>query len=615
MRSLKAPSERSLMGLTKKEFVTLNYLRATLESDQRLITNETEPLLGDVSSTTRELEDAGLLEKGALTPAGYEALHPYKVDNAVILAAGLSTRFAPISYERPKGLLEVRGEVLIERQIEQLREAGIASITVVVGYKKECFFYLESKYGVSIVVNGDYASRNNSASLRQVRDRLSNTYVCSSDDYFTENPFEPYVWKAYYAAERSKGPTHEYCLTTDECGRITSVTVGGADAWYMIGHAYFDRAFSTRFSQILEETFELPETAGKLWEDLYLEHVGELDMDVRPFEPGTINEFDSLDELRTFDPLFLQNVDSDIFDNIVGVLGCTKGEIRNVYPLKQGLTNLSCHFATDQGEYVYRHPGVGTELLIDRRGEAAALKTAKKLGLDDTFIYADPERGWKVSRFVTNARNLDGHDAAQVSRAMHMARSLHESSVEVERHFDFYEEAKRYEGLLLERGPIDIPGYAEMAAKVDRLERCVKADNAPTCLNHNDFFALNFLIDEDDTYYLIDWEYAGMSDYANDFGTFCVCCQLDEDEVLAALADYFGRAPTAAETRHNLAHVQLAGWCWYLWSLLKEAEGDFVGEWLYIYFRYAERYLDKVLALYEEACLESIPREDVVARF
>ena len=41
------------------------------------------------------------------------------------MAAGLSSRFAPISYEKPKGLLKVRGEVLIERQIEQLKAAGI----------------------------------------------------------------------------------------------------------------------------------------------------------------------------------------------------------------------------------------------------------------------------------------------------------------------------------------------------------------------------------------------------------------------------------------------------------------------------------------------------------
>jgi CTP:phosphocholine cytidylyltransferase-like protein len=56
----------------------------------------------------------------------------YKVDNAVIMAAGTSSRFAPLSYERPKALIEVRGEVLIERQIKQLREAGIDDIIVVI---------------------------------------------------------------------------------------------------------------------------------------------------------------------------------------------------------------------------------------------------------------------------------------------------------------------------------------------------------------------------------------------------------------------------------------------------------------------------------------------------
>lgn len=38
--------------------------------------------------------------------------------NAIILAAGKSTRFAPFTYERPKGLFRVKGEILIERQIK-----------------------------------------------------------------------------------------------------------------------------------------------------------------------------------------------------------------------------------------------------------------------------------------------------------------------------------------------------------------------------------------------------------------------------------------------------------------------------------------------------------------
>lgn len=126
------------------------------------------------------------------------------------MAAGLSSRFAPISYEKPKGLLHVRGEILIERQIRQLQESGIDDITVVAGYKKEYFFYLEEKHGVSIVVNEEYATRNNHSSLMVVRERLGNTFICSSDNYFVENPFEPYVWKAYYAAQYQEGPTNEW---------------------------------------------------------------------------------------------------------------------------------------------------------------------------------------------------------------------------------------------------------------------------------------------------------------------------------------------------------------------------------------------------------------------
>ena len=180
-----------------------------------------------------------------------------------------------------------------------------------------------------------------------------------------------------------------------------------------------------------------------------------------------------------------------------------------------------------------------------------------------------------------------------------MGRELHESGARVERHFNFYEEAKRYEALILKRGPIDLPGYAEMSEKVDRLYAYVRADGAPECLCHNDFFFMNFLIDREGGYSLIDWEYAGMGDYANDFGTCAVCCQLSDDEMTNALEAYFGRVPSRQELRHNLAHVQLAGWCWYLWSLLKEAEGDYVGEWSYIYFSYAHDYLDRVLELYE----------------
>ena len=51
--------------------------------------------------------------------------------NAIIMAAGMSSSFAPLSLETPKALLNVKDEIMIERQIGQLREAGIDEIVIV----------------------------------------------------------------------------------------------------------------------------------------------------------------------------------------------------------------------------------------------------------------------------------------------------------------------------------------------------------------------------------------------------------------------------------------------------------------------------------------------------
>ncbi len=590
---------RDAMALKQKEFEVLYELsRDASRPSQRQIAEKTGLSLGTVNKMLSELAEKQLIEDGSISSRGLAALEPYSVDNAVIMAAGLSSRFAPISYEKPKGLLKVRGEVLIERQIRQLRKAGIDDITVVVGYKKEYFFYLKEKFGVRIVVNPEYATRNNNGTLWRVRNILGNTYICSSDDYFTENVFRDHVYKAEYSAIYAAGETGEWCIETAANGRITGVTVGGHDSWIMLGHVYFDREFSKRFVSILEAEYAHPETAGKLWESIYLDHIKELDMRIRKYPAGVINEFDSIDELRNFDPAFMENVDSDILDNIVSILHCSKSEIHDFYPLKQGLTNLSCHFSTNEGEYVYRHPGVGTEKLVDRRSEEAGLRLAKKLGLDETFIYEDPNAGWKISRFIPNAKNLDPMDDEQLKTAMEMCRKLHESGAHLDRKFDFFDEGKHYEAQLKERGPIDVPGYDELERKAAMLHGLLEKDGYPKCVNHNDFFSLNFLIDQEGHYSLIDWEYAGMSDVANDFGTFCVCCQLDRKRSNLALSYYLGHVPTLEERRHFWGEIVLAGWCWYVWSLVKEADGENVGEWFYIYYSYAADYIDEVLSWY-----------------
>ena len=54
--------------------------------------------------TVNALLKAGFISsENNLTESGLKALEPYKVNNAIILAAGASTRFIPLSLEQPKG--------------------------------------------------------------------------------------------------------------------------------------------------------------------------------------------------------------------------------------------------------------------------------------------------------------------------------------------------------------------------------------------------------------------------------------------------------------------------------------------------------------------------------
>ena len=91
---------------------------------------------------------------------------------ALILAAGIGSRLAPLTNDRPKTLVEVNGKPILFQQIDNLHENGIFDITIVAGYKagvlKEA---VESKYnGINIIYNMNYLSTNNMYSAYLAKD-------------------------------------------------------------------------------------------------------------------------------------------------------------------------------------------------------------------------------------------------------------------------------------------------------------------------------------------------------------------------------------------------------------------------------------------------------------
>ena len=272
------------------------------------------------------------------------------------MAAGTSSRFVPLSAEIPKGLLTVRGEVLIERQIRQLNEAGINDITVVVGYMADSFAYLSDKFGVKIVFNEDFNKYNNTSSLICVADRIDNTFICSSDNYFPENVFLHKSQESYYSALYSSGITNEYCIAIDDDDNITGVTIGGNDSWYMVGHAYFSSEFSKKFVQLLKREYENESVRMGYWEDLYIKFIADLPkMKIHRYADSAINEFDTLDELRMFDQSYVSDTRSRIIKQIAKQLNCNEAELSEFR--KENGSGAHVCFYFNKGKKPYRYNG------------------------------------------------------------------------------------------------------------------------------------------------------------------------------------------------------------------------------------------------------------------
>jgi len=528
--------------------------------------------------------------------------------NAIILAAGKSSRFAPFTYEKPKGLFCVKGEVLIERQIIQLREAGVEDIYVVVGYMKEKFFYLEAKYGVHILVNNTFAKKGNLYSLYVAREYLDNTYICCVDHYFSANPFMDNNTenRSYRACTRLDGEFREFAVEYSDAAVITDMHVGGCNQMAMVGQAYFNKEFSKRFREFLENEIDDFGVDAMFWEEFYSRHMQKLTLYMKECAADSVWEFENIDDLRRFDADFLLNVDSKIVANICDTLDCTPNQIVDINVIRAGLTNVSFRFTVEDRMYVYRHPGGTSGNLVDRKAELFAQKAAKKLGLDKSVIHMD-ESGWKISYYVSDIMECDFNKYPwQLQKGLSFIKKIHTVSVEgVDiKTFDHFAEGMRLLRIASSvKGDLEAE-FNDIICKIRKLDVLLKEDakdmGLKPALCHGDVYEPNFIATKSHDFYLIDWEYAGINDPASDIAGIFSRYDFSDKEIDAYLKIYFGRRLTDREYRHYRAYIPINGFYFFCWGLYKGSIGEDDGFFFLTTYRNLVRFTDKALAMYEE---------------
>ena len=541
------------------------------------------------------IENGWIDEAYQITEAGLRVLEPYKVRNAIILAAGMSTRFIPVSYELPKGLISVKGDVMTERLIQQLQDAGVGEIVLVVGYKMEKFFYLRDKFGIKLVVNNGFAIKNTHSSIYAARDYLSNTYIVCSDNYYPKNMFHQYEYRAFYCSIYLPGTSYvERAFTFNEDMLVTDTNKPSHDQWIMYGHAYFSNDFTERFKPILESYYGRLGIEYMYWETIYAENVSALPMWVHKCKDGDILEFDSMEELKSFDPDYITHNRVKVFENICRILCCEFSDISDIEPVKKGLNNRSFKFKCNGKPYIYRHPDINASKVIDRKKEAASLRLAKKLGIDTTLVYIDEAEGWKISEFIETTEEFDFANKKHIRMLSDKLKSLHNSRLQVGFTFDYKSEADKmieYEKF------VDALSYRKIEELKQRMvpifDWLIKHPWQKT-LCHNDLYEPNLLVCGDNLT-LIDWEFAGDNDIGYDICKLFSLQNPAYEDIDKWLYPYYERETTDEEKLHLLSCASIIYYYWYIWGIYASRNNSGVSDYMIGWYDKMNHYSEEVL--------------------
>ena len=556
--------------------------------NQRILAAQTGHSLGIVNRSIKELISEGYLDE-EIRPTE-KALREAKEKapkNAIILAAGFGMRMVPINTETPKGLLEIKGERLIECTIRQLHEVGITEIYVVVGFMKEQYEYLIDEYGVDLIVAPDYATKNNLHSLKTAADHLSNSYIIPCDIWCEKNPYsrnELYSW--YMVSDLVDDDSTVRVNRKQEL--VVQKEQAGGNA--MIGICYLLEAEAEIVRERLEELGRDSRYDGAFWEET-LYQKDRMIVTARVVHAADAVEINTYEQLREIDSDSSQ-LQTDAIQVICQALGARPDEVTNITLLKKGMTNRSFLFYCKDKKYIMRIPGEGTDQLINRRQEAAVYQTIAGRKICDEIAYINPESGYKITEYLEGARVCNAENEEDLQKCMKKLREFHGQKLKVDHSFELFGQMEYYESLW-EGTPSAYKDYEKTKEHVLQLKDYIEANAGEQVLTHIDAVPDNFLFVKEngkEEIRLIDWEYAGMQDPHVDIAMFCIY-SLYKKEQVDHLIDLYFEGNCDERTRIKIyCYIAVCGLLWSNWCEYKRKLGVEFGEYSLRQYRYAKDY-------------------------
>ena len=293
--------------LTKKQFDILDAINESGKKlSQRKIAESVNLSVGTVNKVLSELTSLEYIENGVITEKGLNALEPYRVKKAVIIAAGFGSRMVPITLNTPKPLVRVKGKRIIDSILEALYLADIKEIYIVRGYLKEQFDQLLYKFPtIKFIENDMFNEANNISSIYLAREHLENAYILEADLLLDNKALvKKYQYQTNYLTKPVES-TNDWCFITNENGSVVKMGIGGENCHQLCGISYWTEKDGKQLAIDVEKVFNSFGGKERYWDQVPCE----ICMDnyvvyVRDCKEGDIIEIDTFKELVAIDPSY-----------------------------------------------------------------------------------------------------------------------------------------------------------------------------------------------------------------------------------------------------------------------------------------------------------------------
>ena len=298
------------MSLSRYEFEILKYLekRGSVCCSIRELSDEICISGSTVRKMLHELEEKKFIAADGKTltvmPEGLNALEPYRVKRAIIVAAGFGSRMMPATADRPKPMVRVNGVRIIDTLMDALTAAGITDVTVVGGYQYDKLKDLLGKYPfLRLVENTAYAAENNISSAMCALDQLyGGCYFCEADLYISN----PAIITKYQYASNILG---SWSLETDDWsfkmadGYLTDYRKGNTYCYNYYGISFWTAEDCEKLRRDFAAVYQDTEKGKEyFWEFIPFVLMKEkYRVEIRPCRKQDIMEIDNYFELQQLD--------------------------------------------------------------------------------------------------------------------------------------------------------------------------------------------------------------------------------------------------------------------------------------------------------------------------